>query len=143
MFGIGLPELIVILVLALIVLGPEKLPVVAKQVARFMNDLKKATDEFKQELELDKLDDIKNPVKLDNLLGEDINKLRKDLTEPDFLSSDSNKEEREASEEKEAGNTPGGLGPDWQEAKGRGMEKERVSHGQDLESLDDKKANGE
>ena len=140
MFGIGLPELIVILVLALIVLGPEKLPVVAKQVARFMNDLKKATDEFKQELELDKLDDIKNPVKLDNLLGEDINRLRKDLTQPDFLSSDSKKEEREATTEKEA-NTLGGLGPDWQEAKGRG--KKQLSSGQESESLKDNKPNGE
>ena len=141
MFGIGLPELIVILVLALIVLGPEKLPVVAKQVARFMNDLKKATDEFKQELELDRLDDIKNPVKLDNLLGEDINRLRKDLTQPDFLSSDSKKEEREATTGKEAGNTLGGLGPDWQEAKGRG--KKQLSSGQESESLKDNKPNGE
>jgi len=141
MFGIGLPELIVILVLALIVLGPEKLPVVAKQVARFMNDLKKATDEFKQELELDKLDDIKNPVKLDNLLGEDINRLKKDLTQPDFLSSDSNKEERKASDENETGDTLGGLGPDWQKARGRG--KKHLSNVQESESLKDNKSNGE
>ena len=141
MFGIGLPELIVILVLALIVLGPEKLPVVAKQVARFMNDLKKATDEFKQELELDKLDDIKNPVKLDNLLGEDINRLRKDLTQPDFLSSDSSKEKQKATGEKKTSNTLGGLGPDWQEAKGRG--KKQLPSGQESESLKDNKSNGE
>ena len=114
MFGIGLPELIVILVLALIVLGPEKLPVVAKQVARFMNDLKKATEEFKQELELDKLDDIKNPVKLENLLGEDISGLKKDLSPPDFLTSD--QQEEKGSKDK----TLGGLGPEWKEAKGRG-----------------------
>ncbi len=141
MFGIGLPELIVILVLALIVLGPEKLPVVAKQVARFMNDLKKATDEFKQELDLDRLDDIKNPVKLDNLLGEDINRLRKDLTQPDFLPSDSSKEKEDARDEKKTKSTLGGLGPDWQEAKGRG--KKQLSSGQESESLKDKKPNGE
>ncbi len=114
MFGIGLPELIVILVLALIVLGPEKLPVVAKQVARFMNDLKKATEEFKQELELDKLDDIKNPVKLENLLGEDISGLKKDLSPPDFLSSD----QQEGQNPKDK--TLGGLGPEWKQARGRG-----------------------
>ncbi len=95
MFGIGLPELIVILVLALIVLGPEKLPVVAKQFARFMNDLKKATEEFKQEIELDKLDDIKNPVKLEDILGEDINRLRKDPAQRDFSGGDSRKQHPE------------------------------------------------
>ncbi len=111
MFGIGLPELIVILVLALIVLGPEKLPQVARQVARFVNDLKKATDEFKKELDLDKLDDIKNPVKLENLLGEELNDLKdikKDLSTPDFLKDSS----------RSKGELLGGLGPDWKEARG-------------------------
>ncbi len=112
MFGIGLPELIVILVLALIVLGPEKLPEVAKQIAKFVNDLRKATDEFKKELELDKLDDIKNPVSLDNLLGDEIKEIKKDLSPPDFLKPGENK-----------GDLLGGLGSDWKEADGRGKDK--------------------
>ena len=111
MFGIGLPELIVILVLALIVLGPEKLPQVAKQVARFINDLKRATDEFKKELDLDKLDDIKNPVKLENLLGEelkDLKDIKKDFSPPDFLKDSTSSQ----------GELLGGLGSEWKEAKG-------------------------
>jgi sec-independent protein translocase protein TatB len=41
MFGIGLPELIVIMALALIVIGPDKLPEMARSLAKTVMDLKK------------------------------------------------------------------------------------------------------
>ncbi len=59
MFGIGLPELLLILALALIVLGPEKLPQVAKQMAKYVVELKKMSDEFKKQLELDAIKEIR------------------------------------------------------------------------------------
>ena len=52
MFGIGVPELIVIMVVALIVLGPKKLPDIAKALGKGMAEFRKATQEVKESLEL-------------------------------------------------------------------------------------------
>jgi Tat protein translocase TatB subunit len=53
MFGIGFPELIIIMVLALIVLGPSKLPDIAKALGKGMAEFRKATQEMKENLALD------------------------------------------------------------------------------------------
>lgn len=50
MFGIGLSELIIIGILALIFIGPKDLPQVAAQIARFINELRRGADSFKNEL---------------------------------------------------------------------------------------------
>ena len=50
MFGIGLPELILIMAVALIVVGPEKLPELAKTLARQMVELKRAANVLKDSL---------------------------------------------------------------------------------------------
>ncbi len=55
LFGIGLPELFLILVLALVVLGPERLPEVASQLGRTVGELRRQaaqlSAEFQQSLE--------------------------------------------------------------------------------------------
>ena len=53
MFGIGMPEMILILAIALIVIGPKKLPNLAKSLGRAMREFKKATNEFKETMQID------------------------------------------------------------------------------------------
>jgi sec-independent protein translocase protein TatB len=50
MFGIGIPEFLVILVIALIFVGPERLPEVIKMFTRLFADFRKATEDVSEEL---------------------------------------------------------------------------------------------
>src|SRR3954469_8285717 len=52
MFGsIGMPELIVIFVIALIIFGPRKLPELGRALGRTINEVKKASKELRSTLE--------------------------------------------------------------------------------------------
>ena len=48
---LGLPEMIFIFVLALIIFGPKKLPEIGKQIGKAMNEFKRASNEFKSQIE--------------------------------------------------------------------------------------------
>jgi len=73
MFGLGLPELIVIFVIALVVFGPKKLPDLGKSVGRAMAEFKKAQQEFQESVQAEmkevektaKVDEIKELAKID------------------------------------------------------------------------------
>ena len=51
MFDIGLQEMLVIGVLALLVFGPSKLPELGRMVGRFMREFRRASDEFRSTVE--------------------------------------------------------------------------------------------
>lgn len=53
MFGIGMPEMILILAVALIVIGPKKLPDLAKSLGKAMGEFKKATRDLKESMQID------------------------------------------------------------------------------------------
>jgi len=66
MFGIGMPEMLLILAIALIVIGPKKLPDLAKSLGRAFGEFKRATTELKESLDIE--DDLQDVSKsLDDL----------------------------------------------------------------------------
>ncbi len=63
MFGIGMPELLVIAVVALIVVGPKKLPDIAKALGKGLAEFRKATDSATETIkETFKTDELKKDM---------------------------------------------------------------------------------
>jgi Tat protein translocase TatB subunit len=61
MFGLGMGELLVIMAIALIFLGPKRLPDVATSLGKAIRSFRKATRDLTSQLEID--DDIKAPLR--------------------------------------------------------------------------------
>lgn len=80
MFGIGIPEILIVLVIALLVLGPQKLPELAKALGKALGELKRATSDLRDTLDLDNLD----------------------VTEPSSKEDDKNDEEEKPKDSREA-----------------------------------------
>jgi Tat protein translocase TatB subunit len=69
-FNIGFPELLIIVAIALIVFGPNKLPELAKAFGKAMREFKKATEEVKEsfEAETKDLEELKSSLTQENFL---------------------------------------------------------------------------
>ena len=59
MFGLGMGEIVIILVLALILLGPQKLPDAAKQLGKGLREFRRATEDLKSQFETELYSDDK------------------------------------------------------------------------------------
>lgn len=59
MFGIGMPELIIILVIIMIIFGAGKLPEIGSGIGRGIRNFKKATSEAEKE-DTNKIEEGKN-----------------------------------------------------------------------------------
>ena len=67
--NIGLPELLIILSIALLIFGPKKLPEVGRSIGRALREFRKTSDEIKEkieeEIQVDEFRDIKEEFKKD------------------------------------------------------------------------------
>ncbi|MEQ9619555.1 MAG: twin-arginine translocase TatA/TatE family subunit [Deltaproteobacteria bacterium] len=57
MFGIGTSEILIILLIALLVLGPKEIPKIAKTLGRGMRELERAKNELRQSIEFEEEQD--------------------------------------------------------------------------------------
>ena len=86
MFGIGMPEMLLILAIALIVIGPKKLPDLAKSLGRAMREFKKATNEFKETMHIDsEMEDVKKAF---SGIGDDVKEAVDLKLEPEKKTED-------------------------------------------------------
>ena len=78
--NLGFGELLLILVIAFVVVGPKDLPKVARAIAKVLRQLKGMYAELKSELDLDtELSQIKNQVRTQAPALDDLSDIRREI----------------------------------------------------------------
>ena len=92
MFGLGMPEILMILAIALIVIGPKKLPDLAKTLGRAMGEFKRSAQDFKQSLDVETtvkdMTDIEDITKKDNTDDNTTSMVKDDSDSKDSADTD-------------------------------------------------------
>ncbi len=84
MLGLGFWELVIIGLIALIVIGPERLPEFAKSVAKFLNEMKRTASDLKSALDEEK-DVFKDEIDRFQKLSQDLKNFPEENLLPDNL----------------------------------------------------------
>jgi len=85
MFGIGTTEILIVLVIALLLLGPKEIPKIARTIGRGMRELERAKDELKQSIEFEAEKDSPDSPETAEVEKEDSEK--KDSNKPEDLGN--------------------------------------------------------
>ncbi len=97
MFGIGMPELIIIFVIALIIIGPKKLPDLARALGKGLAEFRRATDQLKANLDMDDVEDELKGVQedfADSVSGLlDVSETEEETKPKDPVTSETSEEE--------------------------------------------------
>ena len=102
MFGIGMPEMLLILAIALIVIGPKKLPDLAKSLGRAFGEFKRATSELKQSINIDDdLHDVKRTF--DDIDAEKAESILNDSTDAPNVKNETDNSAKEGKPGNERG----------------------------------------
>ena len=76
MFGVGVQEMVFTGLLFLIIFGPSKLPQMARELGQFVNEARRAVDEFKEDLILQE-EDGRKPEESGGLEREEASELER------------------------------------------------------------------
>lgn len=79
MFGLGMPEILLILAIALIVIGPKKLPDLAKTLGKAMGEFKRSAQDFKRSIDIETT--VKDIKDIDLPPAPDLKEVLKDVNE--------------------------------------------------------------
>jgi sec-independent protein translocase protein TatB len=97
MFGIGMPELIIIFLIALIIIGPKRLPDLARALGKGLAEFRRATTELKASLDIDDVEEGLKGVKeelADSVSGLlDVSKMEEESRAEEYVTPETEEQE--------------------------------------------------